>query len=215
MVLRSCGSSISIYQISAEDYDDIDNYIAELHSSFAVDVEAKLYRLRDTVAELNSNGLFETEGVQPFRVSLLDKARLILGRLSKKGLIEHIVEHADNIEDDLAAAFLLGCLATENFWIENHEEAIFEGYALIEGREVGRPRALAARRRQGKRTRSAVIQAASQLYNRDPTLRRNDSRAASTISEMRLSSLRKRDGTFLGPDAIIKHLRTARREGKV
>jgi hypothetical protein len=109
----------------------------------------------------------------------------------------------------------LGCLATENFWIENHEEAIFEGYALIEGREVGRPRALAARRRQGKRTRSAVIQAASQLYNRDPTLRRNDSRAASTISEMRLSSLRKRDGTFLGPDAIIKHLRTARREGKV
>jgi len=91
-----------------------------------------------------------------------------------------------------------------------HEEAVFEGYAHIEGREAGRPLAVAARLRQGKRSRQAVSQAADELYLKNPLLRRNDSKTAQTISEMKLQALQKRDGTFLGQDAIIKHLRAAR-----
>ena len=88
---------------------------------------------------------------------------------------------------------------------------MFEGYAHIEGRESGRPLALAARLRQGKRTRNAVRAAASKLCEGDPLLRRNDSKTATAIASMKLEALRKRDGTFLGADAIVKHLRAIRR----
>src|SRR5262249_39822314 len=88
------------------------------------------------------------------------------------------------------------------------------GYAHIEGREAGRPLALAARLRQGKRTRSAVQAAASKLYETNPLLRRNDSKTAMQISGLKLEQLRKRDGTYLGADAIVKHLRAIRRDSK-
>ena len=71
--MRSCGYSFSVYQISAEDYENIDQYVEVLHSSFSVNVETKLYRLRQTVHELNSKGFFEGEGIQPFRVRLIVK----------------------------------------------------------------------------------------------------------------------------------------------
>jgi hypothetical protein len=188
----------------------MDNYVAQLHESFAVDVATKLIQLRDTIAKSNSRGQFDAKGMSSFRVRLVDKARLISSRFSKNGLMKQILEHADDTENDIASAFVLGCLATENHWLANHEEAVFEGYAHIEGRESGRPLALAARIRQGKRTRRAVNAAASDLYNADPSFRRNDSKTANRIASMKLESLRKRDGTFLGSDAIVKHLRAAR-----
>jgi hypothetical protein len=156
--------------------------------------------------------------MHPFRVRLIDKARLICQRFSKNGLLKKIIDNPDDSDNDIASAFILGCIATENHWLKVHEEAVFEGYAHIEGRESGRPLALAARIRQGKRTRKAVIDAAASLYEKDPSLRHNDSKTASRIAGMRLESLRKRDGTFLGGEAIVKHLRTARRrrfDGKV
>ena len=52
----------------------------------------------------------------------IDKARLILSRFSKNGRLKQILDKADDVEDDFAAAFLLGCLATDNSWIETHEE---------------------------------------------------------------------------------------------
>jgi hypothetical protein len=214
-LVRTCGASLSVYQISSEDYENLDDYVAELHASFAVDVEAKLVRLRETVHEFNSKGLFEAEGVDVFHVRLIDKARLILSRFAKNGLLQDILARSDDIENDVIAAFLLGCLATENFWIETHEDAVFEGYAHIEGRECGRPLAIAARVRQGKRTRKAVVEVASKLYGENPVLRRNDSKTAIRIADMRLEALRKRDGTFLGPEAIVKHLRGARRHGQL
>jgi hypothetical protein len=146
--------------------------------------------------------------MHPFRVRLIDKARLICNRFSKNGLLKQILHHYT--ENDVASAFILGCIATENHWLEFHEKAVFEGYAHIEGRESGRPLALAARKRQGKRTRKAVMAAASELYDKDPSLRRNDSKTANRIASMKLDSLRKGDGTFLGSDAIVKHLRAAR-----
>jgi hypothetical protein len=41
-----------------------------------VDVETKLTFLREIIAERNSRGFFETEGMGPFRVGLIDKARI-------------------------------------------------------------------------------------------------------------------------------------------
>jgi hypothetical protein len=174
-LMRTCGASLSIYQISQKDYENLDEYVAELHVSFTVDVESKMYRLRETIKEFNAKGLFEAEGMDVYHVRLIDKARLILSRFSKTGKLKEILDKPDDIENDLAAAFLLGCLASENFWIETHEEAVFEGYAHIEGRESGRPLAVAARLRQGKRSRRAIIDAASKLYSKQPLLRRNDS----------------------------------------
>ena len=209
-LMRLCGASLSIYEISADDYRNLDEYIADLHESFSIDVVTKLTQLRNTIEQFNSRGLFETEGVHPFNVRLIDKARLIASRLSKQGKLQEIIDHADDSQHDLASAFILGCIATENHWLTVHEDAVFEGYAHIEGRESGRPLALAARIRQGKRTRRAVIDAAAKLYAQDPSLRRNDTRAANRIVSLKLESLRKKDGTYLGTDAVVKHLRAAR-----
>jgi hypothetical protein len=214
-LMRTCGAALSIYQISQENYENLEEYIAELHATFAVDVHSRLEGLRQTIKEFNSKGLFEVQEIDVSHVRRLDKARLILSRFSKNGRLKQILDNADDVEDDFAAAFLLGCLATDNFWIETHEEAVFEGYAHIEGRESGRPLAVAARLRQGKRSRRAVIEAASKLYLEQPLLQRNDSRTAAVIEEMKLEALRKRDGTYLGSEAIAKHLRAARRAGQL
>jgi hypothetical protein len=213
-LLRTSGASISVYVISAEDRERIDEYVSELHKSFAVDVEPKLSLLEDMVREFNSHGCFEAYELDVFRVRLIDKARLIFNRFSKNGMLKRILERPDDIEDDVVAAFLLGCLATENYWIDTHQDAVFEGWSHIEGREAGRPLATAARRRQGKRTRKAVLGAAAKVYKTDPLLQRNDTRTAVLIERMRLDSLRKKDGTYLGSEAIVKHLRAARRQSE-
>jgi hypothetical protein len=210
-VVRSCGASLSIYHISPEDAQNIDEYVSQLHASFALDVTTKMEALRKTIQEFNSNGFFEAEGIQPFAVRLIDKARLICNRFSKNGLLLNILANADDPANDIAAAFILGCIATEHHWRNVHEDAVFEGYAHIQGREAGRPLALAARLRQGKRTRNAVRVAAAKLCESNPLLRRNDSKAAMHIASMKLEPLRKRDGTFLGAEAVVKHLRAIRR----
>lgn len=66
--MRTCGASLSVYEISADDYENLDDYVAKLHESFAV-------ALRQTIHELNSKGLFEGQGMHAFRVRLIDKAR--------------------------------------------------------------------------------------------------------------------------------------------
>jgi hypothetical protein len=209
-LMRCNGASFSIYEISPADCENLENYVAELHSVLAVDVKTKLTGLKETIAELNSRGFFEAEGMSPFRVGLIDKARLITNRLSKKGLMDEIVTRHNDLDHDVASAFILGCIATELHWLRMHEDAVIEGYAHIEGRESGRPLALAARVRQGKKSRSAVRAAAQKLYGEDPSLKHNDAKTAERIARLKLQALRKRDGTFLGTEAIVKHLRAIR-----
>jgi hypothetical protein len=209
-LMRCNGASFSIYEISEADCDTLEEYVAELHSVLQVDVETKLAGLKEIIAETNSRGLFETDGMSPFRVGLIDKARLITNRLSKKGLMEEIVTRHNDLDHDVASAFILGCIATELHWLKMHEDAVIEGYAHIEGRENGRPLALAARVRQGKKSRSAVRTAAEKLYDESPALRHNDAKTAEKIVRLKLDGLRKRDGTFLGAEAIVKHLRAIR-----
>ncbi len=55
-----------------------------------------------------------------------------------------------------------------------------------------------------------MINAALELYKKESRLRRNDSRVAALIVQLKLPELRKHDGTYLGNEAIVKHLRAAR-----
>jgi hypothetical protein len=65
-LMRTCGAALSIYQISQADYENLDDYIAELHASFAMDVDAKMDCLRQTIHEFNSKGLFEAAEIDVF-----------------------------------------------------------------------------------------------------------------------------------------------------
>jgi hypothetical protein len=205
---------LSVFDISEDDYRNLDEYVSELHSGYAMDVASKLEAVQEAIAAVNSNGLFEAEDMHPTRVRMIDKARLIWNRFSKNGQLQEIRDHADDVNNDIAAAFVLGCISTDAHWLAEHEEAVFEGYAHIEGRETGRPLAVAARRRHGKRTRSAISGAASRLYEQDPALRHNDAKTAARIVGLKLEALRKRDGTYLGTEAIVKHLRASRYGGQ-
>jgi len=108
-VTRCNGASFSVYQISRDDCDDLEAYVDELHKTLAVDVATKLTTLIDCVADRNSRGFFNTEGMSPFRVAMVDKARLIASRLSKKGLLDEIKTKHNDLDHDVASAFILGC----------------------------------------------------------------------------------------------------------
>ena len=75
-----------------KDYENLEGYIAELHVTFAVDVHSRLERLRQTIEELNSMGLFDAEGIDVSHVRRIDKARLILNRFSKNGRLKQILK---------------------------------------------------------------------------------------------------------------------------
>jgi hypothetical protein len=210
---RTDGARISCFQISEEKADDVEQVIDDLHESFAVDIEALINCLKTTMDKITSKDDFRrflAGELSNYRIRTLDRARLILKRFSAEGKLEYLEANADTIDDDLVASFTLGYLASENWWTINHEDAVFEGYRQQEAREVGRPLAVDARLRIGRRSRQAVINAARELYKKESRLRRNDSKAAALIAQLKLPELRKHDGTFLGNEAIIKHLRAAR-----
>ena len=140
-------------------------------------------------------------------IRTLDRARLILKKFKAEGKLDYLEEHANSIDDDLSAAFVLGYLACDNWRTINHEDAVIEGYRRQEAREAGRRLAVDARSRIGRHSRQAVINAAKEIYKREPKLRRNDSQTASRIAQLKLPTLRKHDGTFLGNQVIINHLR--------
>jgi hypothetical protein len=212
-IARTDGARISCFQISEHKADEIERVIEELHESFAIDIKVLINCLKTTMDEITSKDDFPrflADELSNYRIRTLDRARLILNRFSGEGKIEYLEANADSIDDDLVAAFTLGYLASENWWTINHEDAIFEGYRQQEAREVGRPLAVDARLRIGRKSRQAVINAARELYKKEPRLRRNDSKAAALIAQLKLPELRKHDGTYLGNEAIIKHLRAAR-----
>jgi hypothetical protein len=210
---RTDGARISCFQITEEKADNAEQVIDELHESFAIDIKALIDCLKTTLEEITSKDDFPrflADELSNYRIRTLDRARLILNRFSAEGKLEYLEANADSIDDDLVAAFTIGYLSSENWWTINHEDAVFEGYRQKEAREAGRPLAVDARLRIGRRSRQAVINAARELYKKESRLRRNDSKAAALIAQLKLSELCKHDGTYLGTEAIIKHLRAAR-----
>src|SRR5271154_2119978 len=210
---RTDGARISCFQISEEKTENVEEVIDELHESFAIDIKALIECLKTTLDEITSGDDFPrflAGELSNYRIRTLDRARLILKRFSADGRLEYLEANADSVDDDFVAAFTLGHLASENWWTINHEEAVFEGYRQREAREAGRPLAVDARLLIGRRSRQAVINAARELHKKEAGLRRNDSKTAAMIVQLKLPELRKQDGTYLGNEAIIKHLRAAR-----
>src|SRR5262245_41693157 len=62
-VMRCNGASFFIYQISRDDCDNLEAYVDELHETLVVDVATKLTILRECIADRNSRGFFDTEGM--------------------------------------------------------------------------------------------------------------------------------------------------------
>jgi hypothetical protein len=198
---RTDGARISCFQISKERSENVEEVIDEIHERFAIDTKGLISCLETTIDEITSKDDFPrffAEHLSNYIIRTLDRARLISKRFSAEGKLEYLVGNADSIDDDLVAAFTLGYLASENWWTINHEDAVFEGYRQREAREVGRPRAVDARLRIGRRSRQAVVNAARKLYEKESRLRRNDSKAAALIAQLKLPELRKHDGTYLG-----------------
>jgi len=215
---RIDGARISCFQISEQKTADLQSVVDELHESFAVDVRNILETLKNTISDITANDghpRFHTEGLSNYRIRTLDRARFILNRFDAAGKLDYLEKNADSVDDDFVASFILGYLASENWWLVNHEGAVFEGYRQQEAREAGRPLAVDARLRIGRRSRVAVINAAKEIYGKEPRLRRNDSKTAALIASLKLPQLRKTDGTHLGEHAIIKHLRVARNSGQL
>jgi hypothetical protein len=212
-ISRVDGARISCFQIAEEKTEHLDAVIDELHLSFAVDVSNILRALENSIGDVTSSDAFTrfiAEDLSNYRIRALDRARLILKKFSAEGKLDYLEQNADSLDDDFVASFVLGYLASENWWIINHEDAVFEGYRQQEARKAGRPLAVHARLRIGRRSRLAVINAAKEIYAKEPRLRRNDSKTAVQIASLKLPHLRKTDGTYLGEQAIIKHLRVAR-----
>jgi hypothetical protein len=176
---RTDGARITCFQISKERSENVEEVIDEIHESFAIDTKGLINCLETTIDEITSKDdlpHFVAHDLSNYRIRTLDRARLILNRFSAEGKLEYLVANADSIDDDLVAAFTLGYLASENWWTISHEDAVFEGYRQREAREAGRPRAVDARLRIGRRSRQAVVNAARRLYEQESRLRRNDSK---------------------------------------
>jgi len=196
---RTDRARISCFQISKERSENVEEVIDELHENFAIDTKSLINCLGTTIDEITSKDgypRFLVDQLSNYRIRTLDRARLIMKRFSVEGKLDYLVANADSIDDDLVAAFILGYLASENWWTTNHEDAVFEGYRQREAREAGRPRAVDARLRIGRRSRQAVVNAARKLYEKESRLRWNDSKAAALISQLKLPELRKHDGTY-------------------
>lgn len=172
---RTDGARISCFQISKERSENVEEVINELHESFAIDTMGLISCLWTTIDEITSKDdfpRFYADQLSNYRISTLDRARLIMKIFNAEGKLDYLVANADSMDDDLVAAFTLGYLASENWRTINHEDAVFEGYRQREAREAGRPRAVDARLRIGRRSRQAVVNAARKLYEKEPRLRR-------------------------------------------
>ena len=172
---RVDGVRVSCFQIWEEKIEDVELLVDELHESFAIDVKTILEALKTSINDITRlvgfNGFFDTNGMSNYRIRTLDRARLILKKFNAEGKLDYLEQHGNSIDDDLSAAFVLGYLACDNWWTVNHENAVIEGYRHQEAREVGRPLAVDARLRIGRRSRQAVINAAKEIYKKEPKLR--------------------------------------------
>jgi hypothetical protein len=215
-VIRTFRASLSVFAVSCGDHPfDFEDFVEDIHRSFKLDAEVTIENLLKLIRETNERGLFDCSDRDHEDIRLLDRARLIVSRFSKLGILERILKNTDDLEDDVCAAFVLGLIANEQYWLANHEKAVFEGYLHIEGREVGQVAAVRARQKQGRKRRAAILDAAKNLYKQCPGLSRNDSETARRIEAQRLPELRKTDGSYLGMEAISKHLKSARALGKI
>jgi hypothetical protein len=70
--MRTCGASLSVYEILPEDAENLDRFVLELNTAFSIDVKTKFQTLTATIQEFNAKGYFETAALGTYRVRLID-----------------------------------------------------------------------------------------------------------------------------------------------
>ncbi len=207
-------------------YDLPPDFRPEFFETFVVDAEATMSINATDILDLIKTLLEDAYDLQSgLRVDgsylsmLLDYARDRECYLEERGLIDVLRGKCPRqpvvATEDIIPVFELGFAAAELRLKGIYEDAIIEGFRMQEGREIGLPAACAARKRQGRRSRRAIVRAAKGLFAEKPSLVHNRSATARHIESQRIDALRKADGTYLGAEAIVKHLRAAQRSGQL
>jgi hypothetical protein len=211
-IVRQAGAAYSSYFVP-EDFspEDFEGFVDCIHDTMALDSAAILELVRYELGKVNSSSGIEVDGT--YLSQLLDYARLRLRTLRDGGHLDGLMtpNFAGERDPMVLAAFELGFAASELRLLE-YEDALVEGVCLQEGREVGRAAAARAKAEQTRRTRTAILRAASSAYAADPDLMRNDAATARRIAAMKLKEL-CRHGQSIGQEAIVKHLRSLRQQG--
>jgi hypothetical protein len=170
--------------------------------------------LNEQLLEIN-----DTHGINAdftFEFLLAEYCRQRMSKLKKLGYLDHLlkdIKPKSKFEDGIRTAFELGMAAAEHKYIRAYEPHIFAGLDLEEWRSAGQPKATAARIRQGRQAREAIVKAAKSLYKVDHLLVRNDLETSRRIRTMELPGIIKPQGQVLSVDSIAKHIRAARKEG--
>lgn len=219
-IYRWAGGSFSRYRLPHDldrfESDDFESYCEWVDERLLVSSSEMMSELREQLSEIN-----DRHGINAdfsFEFLLAEYSRQRLSKLKKLGFVDHLLKDTkpkSKLEDGIRTAFELGMAAAEHKYIRVYEPHIYAGYDLEEWRTTGQPKATAARVRQGRQTREAVVKAAKALYRDDHLLVRNDQETSRRIRAMNLPGIVKPQGQVLSIDSIAKHLRAARKEGKL
>jgi hypothetical protein len=212
VALRYSGISFARYFMPPDfSADDFDGFVQRLDEDLLMSAPEMLNEFHALLDEHNSPAGIAAEDTFKFR--LLEYGRQRAVSLQKQGCFDVLIsndEPATEIARAVRSAFELGCATAEYRVLNYYEEYVYDGIAQSEWREEGLPRAREERLRQGRRTRTAILNAAKELYAKSPELIRNDSETARRILKLKLPDLQKGNGTQIGFDCITRHLREAR-----
>jgi hypothetical protein len=212
-IWRWIGASFACYRMQPDFHpDDFAEFVEMIDAQLLQCSAGLLYDLHSELEKVNSPQGIEADWSFSFR--LIDYARdraSFLRRTGHFGTLLHRGSSEDEFSQVLKAAFELGSAAAEHRIMVNYEKYFWDGIAMSEWRDAGLPKAVEERRRQGARTRALIVEAARELYSKNPALIRNDLETARQIIKMRLPGLQKGNGIQLSVDAITRHIRSARK----
>ncbi|MGZ5918343.1 MAG: hypothetical protein ACXWJV_00905 [Hyphomicrobium sp.] len=86
---------------------------------------------------------------------------------------------------------------------------------IVEVRKQGRLRGARANKKKGERYRKAIVRLAREVWDRNLQLKNNLSATAREIEGKKDEALKTGPHSYLGADAIRKHLSKLRKEGKL
>jgi hypothetical protein len=212
-ITRIAGASVARYFLPHNaDEDDFEFFAQSMDETLLNQSSDLLRDFHSKLQEVNSELGMHIDG--SFASRLLEYGRQRVLKLQRLGLFDALLATGapkNRPQEAVRTAFELGMAAAEHRLIDTYEDYLLDGMAMADWREEGLPAARAERLRQGQRSRTAILKAAKSLYEKDPTLIRNDARTARAIQRLEFPELEKGYGHQLGIDAITKHLREARK----
>lgn len=206
----SRGARFSNYKVNDDwSREDIINFIENLdehHNWSAYDYLEYFKTHLDTLNSV-SDGIKVDDKIAFLE---LEYSRQRAVTLQKLGYLEALsyTDPEDDVHRAIQAAYELGVANARYNFFSIHEDSIFQAWQMENYRNEGRPAAVAARQKIGRLSKNTIKKAAIKLLKDEPSLMRNLSEITRRIEKQKLHDLKKSDGTYLGFDAIYKHLST-------